>query len=86
MPFYQKKPVIIEARQWTGENYADEFEGWLTQSHTALGIPNGGKIIIETLEGPITADINDWIIKGIKNEFYPCKPDVFELTYEALLK
>lgn len=43
-----------------------------------------GKITIETLEGDMTASINDWIIKGIKGEFYPCKPDIFEATYEAI--
>ena len=83
MGFFRKKPVVIEARQWNGENYATELEGWLTQDHVALGYNRGSKIVIETLEGPITADKGDWIIKGIKNEFYPCKPDIFEATYEV---
>jgi hypothetical protein len=41
-------------------------------------------VVIETLEGNMTADKGDYIIKGIKGEFYPCKPDIFELTYEKV--
>ena len=77
MSAYRKKPVVIEAVQWTGTNLSE-----IQAFYRPDGILVGDKIIIETLEGPLTADKGDWIIKGIKGEFYPCKPDVFALTYE----
>lgn len=75
---YRKKPVIIQAVKWTGEN-ADEMASF-------MGVVSmcQRKIKITTLEGVLTADIGDWIIKGIKGEFYPCKSDIFEATYEAV--
>jgi len=79
MTKYRKCPVIIEAVQWTGENFGD-----LTDlMHDAYGC-NGQVITIPTLEGTMRAVIGDWIIKGIKGEFYPCKPDIFEATYEKV--
>lgn len=76
---YRKKPVIIEAVQWKGHNFGD-----LTDfMHDGYGVDDK-KITIQTLEGVMTADIGDWIIKGVKGEFYPCKPDIFEQTYEAV--
>lgn len=76
---YRKKPVVIEAVQWTGDNLVE-----VSQFIMAHGSYNGiSKIIkIETLEGTMMANIGDYIIKGIKGEFYPCKPDIFEQTYE----
>ena len=76
---YQKKPVVIEAIQWTGDNFVaiDEF---ITISHSTF--PKDGKIIIPTLEGDMIASIDDWIIKGVNGEFYPCKPNIFEKTYQ----
>ena len=76
---YRKKPVVIEAIQWTGENYeaVASFIGEdLPQSD------DGECLYIETLEGTHCASPDDYIIKGIKGEFYPCKPDIFEATYE----
>jgi len=79
MAKYRKKPVIIDAVRWTGHNF-----GALTDlMHNVYGI-NGQKVTIQTLEGVMTADIGDWIIKGIKGEYYPCKPDIFEATYELV--
>ena len=87
---YRKKPVVIEAFQWTGSN-ANEMAGHLLAGGEARRVdtkgPNGGTLlggalIITTLEGEMRADPGDWIIKGIKGEFYPCKPDIFEATYE----
>jgi len=80
MDKYRKKPVVIEAVQWLADNFVevDEFIG----EHLHTTKPSEGILIINTLEGDMVANVGDWIIKGIKGEFYPCKPDIFELTYE----
>ncbi|WP_198411706.1 MULTISPECIES: hypothetical protein [Cryobacterium] len=84
-PKYRKKPVVIEAMQWTNCDVqgAASTLAWI-RSHGGVCTftPVGRKIIIETLEGPITASLNDFIIKGVQGEFYPCKPDIFAATYE----
>lgn len=93
---YRKKPVEIEAVQWTGDNQREMFD-FLTDGQckddymTAYGenfyIDHNkvrGGLIIRTLEGEHIASIGDYIIRGIKGEFYPCKPDIFEKTYEAV--
>ena len=82
MAQYRKKPVVIEAVQWTGQNIAEI-------NNFALGYVQGAvnkdrSFVVGTLEGPHTASVGDWIIRGVKGEFYPCKPDIFEATYEAL--
>lgn len=88
---YVKKPVVIEAVQYNGSNACEieEFVGKnLRQTivddcgyQAGITAPLVG-LIIETLEGNMVANPLDYIIKGIKGEFYPCKPDVFEQTYE----
>lgn len=84
---YRKKPVVIEAIQWDGTNQgeiADFMEVIIrTKTSPEEGNPSG-KITIETLEGDMTASVGDFIIKGINGEFYPCKPDIFEKTYEEV--
>lgn len=76
MAFYRKKPVIIEAIQFRGNfDTIEKFVGGDAEFRD-------GKLIVATLEGPLRASPMDWIIKGIKGEFYPCKPDIFEATYE----
>lgn len=82
---YRKKPVVIEAVQWTGENVAevDAFIGDGLEDNDD-GAKPGQPISIETLEGVMTAQVGDWIIRGVKGELYPCKPDIFEATYEAV--
>ena len=77
---YRKKPVVIEAVQWTGYNFEEigAFIGGLHYPVETRGI------LIHTLEGDMVANINDFIIKGINGEFYPCKPDIFEKTYEEV--
>lgn len=79
---YRKKPVVIDAIKYTGENRSQciRFIGQLpyTQDREKSVYP----IIIQTLEGVMRAEVGDWIIKGVKGEFYPCKPDIFEATYE----
>jgi hypothetical protein len=79
---FRKKSIVIEAIQWTGENN-QEILNFVKEpnGHYAVKI---NKMIIHTLERDHEADINDWIIKGVKGEFYPCKPDIFETTYEAV--
>lgn len=90
---YRKKPVIIEAVQYNGINVQEieNFVGKKLQiefetdaSHQATNSAQVYSIIIPTLEGDMKATPNDYIIKDVKGEFYPCKPDIFEQTYEAI--
>jgi hypothetical protein len=80
MSKFRKKPVVIEARQYDGKN-GMELLAW---SHGAELEEDfmGDYIEIKTLEGTMRANKGDWIIKGVKGEFYPCKPDIFTATYE----
>lgn len=85
---YRKKPIVIEARQFETNNEGNsrninEVVNWIKY--------NGGKarhdetnIYIEMLEGEMRADVKDFIIQGVNGEFYPCKPDIFEKTYELV--
>lgn len=76
---FRKKPVVIEAVQFDGENL-DEVIAF-TEGE-ARWEPMG-ELVIPTLEGDHRADFDDWIIKGVAGEFYPCKPEIFAATYEA---
>lgn len=80
---FVKRPVIIEAMQVTDTHSAREACEWINRNGGSAGewvtSPN---VYIETLEGTMTAREGDWVIKGVKGEFYPCKPDIFEATYE----
>lgn len=83
MPKYRKKPVIIEAVTWDGSQESaqeiNQFNGgkfWVINDNRQMKIP--------TLEGIMLADVGDYIIKGIKGEFYPCKPNIFVATYEKV--
>lgn len=85
MKTYRKKPVEIQAVQFTGEN-ADEIMSFVGQNCQVYK-PTGDVspiMYIHTLEGVMSAVRGHYIIKGVKGEFYPCKPDVFELTYEEV--
>lgn len=84
---FRKKPVEIEAMELT-EEYADVVADWC--GGKVSYVPDGTSlqvlqlvVLIPTLEGVMTASEGDWIIKDVKGEFYPCKPDIFEATYEA---
>ena len=78
MSKYRKKPVVIEAVRWTGENLLEicNFTG-----RCGGELIKNGELYIDTLEGVHHASIGDFIIKGVHGEFYPCKPDIFRKTY-----
>ncbi|MDE1484437.1 hypothetical protein [Xenorhabdus bovienii] len=86
MAKFRKKPVVIDAFLFKGEsNLNPEIPEWFVDAVLNSEIKSEpDHIIIRTLEGNHRADIGDWIIQGIKGELYPCKPEIFELTYEAL--
>lgn len=90
---YRKKPVVIEAVQFTRENALT----WLEETEpTPFGLHVSGTwhpgdrkvysvhICIDTLEGKMLTQVDDWIIKGVKGELYPCKPDIFAATYDEV--
>jgi len=90
---YRKKPVVIEAIRFYPSLTVDElFGGFGISRTTGHGLSNNpcpfrfadGAIYIRTLEGEMRANPGDWIIRGVKGEFYPCKPDIFEATYEPV--
>ena len=85
---YVKKPVVIEAWQFTKKNFKVGAPDFIQYSDiVTLWSQYGGNVIggeIKTLEGVMQISENDWIIKGINGEFYPCKPDIFEKTYEEI--
>jgi hypothetical protein len=83
---FKKKAVVIEAVQWTGENVSEilEFTNHMDirlQNHEVDGVERAD-LFINTLKGTMHASEGDWVIKGVHGEFYPCKPDIFEETYE----
>ncbi|MDP2629968.1 MAG: hypothetical protein Q8P56_01020 [Candidatus Uhrbacteria bacterium] len=84
MAEYRKKPVVIEAIQWEGANTVEisQFTGISLDEISAAPFVN--VLVIHTLEGDMTANKGDWIIKGVKGELYPCKPDIFEATYDKV--
>jgi hypothetical protein len=83
---FKKKPVIIEAVQFTQYDRASVkgLQAFAGARKVKIGGIGNNKLLIKTLEGEMTANVGDWIIKGVKGEVYPCKPDIFELTYEAV--
>jgi hypothetical protein len=91
---YRKKPVVIDAVQWTGQNHREMYD-FLERKPDSYIEAFGknfyinhdkvkGGLIIKTLEGEHLASIGDYIIRGVNGEFYPCKPDIFEKTYERV--
>lgn len=83
---YRKKPVIIEAIQFTdSDERVQELIEFTHENFTPHGdLEHYTYAVIQTLEGDHRADIGDYIIKGVQGEFYPCKPDIFNTTYEAV--
>lgn len=96
MAKFRKKPVVIEAVRWDGKNWQEVYD--FTRTEDGLSLTTGphpqiedyGRVgdkiccTVETPEGLMTARQGDWIIRGVKGEFYPCKPDIFEATYEPV--
>lgn len=80
MPKFQKKPVVIDAVHYTGENEEEVLE--FTDSGADLDA--NSQLIIHTLEGNLHVSPGDWVIRGVQGEYYPCKPDIFEATYEPV--
>ena len=78
MAQYRKKPVVIEAVQYDGTFPLAFLKG----DERVRNTPDGMEIV--TLEGTMRANIGDWIIRGVQGELYPCKPDIFEATYEPV--
>lgn len=86
MPRFRKKPVEIDAVLLGDDNIGGvaRWCGGVVRGGSSGG-SKGGHIIIDTLEGRMTASLGDWIIQGVAGEFYPCKPDIFAATYEPVL-
>jgi hypothetical protein len=83
MAKYRKKPVVIEAVQII-EGNEDAILAFMETTKCPFEIIAEHTIVIHTLEGDMTAIPGDWIIQGVKGEFYPCKPDIFESTYDKV--
>ena len=90
MAFYRKKPVIVEAvhcstAHWAAGNDWKTLPRWLADAYErgdVLFASHPSRVEIKTLEGVMTAEITDLIIRGVRGELYPCKPDIFAATYE----
>ncbi len=100
MPYFRKRPVVIEARQlvgtdaeihsnvylWIEANTQGSFDPY-AEEIPASGVsidPTTGFFLIATLEGVMQAKMGDWIIRGVQGEFYPCKPEIFAESYEEV--
>ena len=88
---FRKKPVNIAAIQWTGSNFDEikaffgqDLERCLEYTEITSNLEIKSNLTIKTLEGNFIASSNDFIIRGVKGEYYPCKPDIFEQTYEVI--
>ena len=84
MAFFQAMPVVIEAEQFTDENKNRVFH-FITCTREASRDHQGNPVLlIQTLEGVMTCRIGDWVVKGLKGEFWPVKPDIFAVKYKAI--
>jgi hypothetical protein len=86
---FRKRPVVIDAVQWTGKNVEEIRTFTNNKGHVRIEVEKNEPVVtnflsILTMEGEMTASIGDWIIKGVEGEFYPCKPDIFYKTYEKI--
>jgi hypothetical protein len=81
---FRKKPVVIEAVQLIEDQPTPEGVNFGVPLNLGCTSSLDGKYWIQTLEGPLIAQFGDWIITGVKGERYPCKPDIFEMTYECV--
>ena len=82
---YRKKPVVIEAVKWEGQDNEGKIYDFFIKSSSDTEVVFDEPLLrIKTLEGEMTAQPGDWVICGVKGELYPCKPDIFEATYEPV--
>jgi hypothetical protein len=91
MGLYRKKPAVIEAHRIGDDGWPDSIWQGVNENKIILHLDSAGHpkqtvghVEIHTLEGVMRGEIGDWIIKGVKGEFYPCKPDIFAATYEPI--
>jgi len=87
VPEFRKKPVVIEARQFDGEiKVKHPLAEWISDNGGEYTYTPGTPqhLAIVTLEGDMIVSAGDWVVRGVQGEFYPCKPDIFEQTYEAV--
>ena|ERR1035437_6019066 len=82
MAKFRKRPIVVEAWQYPGP--VSTHPEWLTEDKFYISYKEPSNLYIRTLEGDMKASPGDWIIKGVKGELYPCKPDIFEATYEPV--
>lgn len=82
---YRKKPIVIDAIKWDGGNVL-EFIDSFPESRHMIQIETADEITIKTLEGNMTLMRGDYLIRGIKGEYYPCKADIFEMSYEPVFE
>ena len=83
MNYYRKKPVTIEAELLTLSNI-QEVADWVNRHGSRTAEPTDAGLLIKTLEGEMRANFGDYVIRGVAGEFYPCKPDIFERTYDLV--
>ena len=81
---FRKKPVVVEAMQFTNETKNQVFNFVACNRYADFDNKYNPILVIETLEGNMVASLGDWVIKGVNGEFYPCKPEIFEKTYEKV--
>lgn len=85
MAKYRKKPIIIDAWEFDGRlDYSKTLPKEIKDAVDIIRLTQDGKLQIKTLEGNMIANRRDFVIKGVKGEYYPCKPDIFEATYELV--
>jgi hypothetical protein len=85
---FRKKPVVIDAIQWDGNALSVPIPEWFSQPWMDRTVDRDqedrSKLNIKTMEGVMQASPSDWIIRGVKGEIYPCKDDIFRMTYEPV--
>lgn len=83
---YKKKPVIVNAYQFSDLESGAAILEWvaINGGHASLSCGDDAKLVIHTLEGSMEASLGDWVIRGVAGEFYPCKPAIFDATYDEV--
>lgn len=81
MAKYRKKPIVIDAVQWTGTNQDEVIE--FLGSHLGSVVPNG-EIVVQSMEGNVRGPVGMWVMRGVQGEHYLCAPDIFAATYDVV--